>query len=119
MEKNSLEIICPMCKSASLSANKENFSQTRAAIGAAAFGAQGMLYGLGGSNNVVITCLACGYNFKPGEGATETDFEAKNKIAKQKVEQVERRKQNRKLVVFLMLMAIAIFIIWLYNSIVV
>ncbi|MDB5003881.1 MAG: hypothetical protein JWQ34_2106 [Mucilaginibacter sp.] len=110
-------ILCPICKSQSLSANRETFNQKRAVIGNLAFGTQGLLYGHTGSKNVIITCLSCGYEFKPGEGATEDDFEEKNSVANQKIADIETSKQNKRLVAFLVLIAMIFVIIWLFSLI--
>ncbi len=66
------EIRCPKCGSNQLTANKKGFSGAKAVGGAILTGGIGLLAGTLGSNKVKITCLACGKEFKPGEGRTVT-----------------------------------------------
>ncbi len=66
------EIRCPKCNSNQLTANKKGFSGKQAVGGAILTGGIGLLAGTIGSNKVKITCLACGKEFKPGEGRTVT-----------------------------------------------
>lgn len=61
---------CPKCDSTQLSTNKKGFSGGKALTGAVLTGGIGLLAGTHGSNKVKITCLACGKEFKPGEGKT-------------------------------------------------
>lgn len=63
-------IICPKCGSRELSVGKKGFSGTKAFVGAVTFGNIGVLAGTHKSNKIVITCLKCGHQFAPGEGAT-------------------------------------------------
>jgi len=63
-----MEIACPKCGSTQITANKKGFSGVKAVGGAILIGGAGLLAGTLGSNKVVITCLACGKKFKPGEG---------------------------------------------------
>ena len=62
------EIKCPKCGSTQLTANKKGFSGKKAVGGALLTGGIGLLAGTIGSNKIKITCLACGHQFKPGEG---------------------------------------------------
>ena len=62
------KITCPNCGSDQISANKKGFSGKKAVVGGLLTGGVGLLAGTVGSNKVIITCLACGYEFKPGEG---------------------------------------------------
>jgi DNA-directed RNA polymerase subunit RPC12/RpoP len=62
------EVRCPKCNSNQITANKKGFSGKKAVGGVLLTGGIGLLAGTLGSNNVVITCLACGKKFKPGEG---------------------------------------------------
>ena len=63
------QIHCPRCNSTQVTANKKGFSGGKAAAGALLTGGIGLLAGTIGSKNIVITCLNCGKEFKPGEGA--------------------------------------------------
>jgi hypothetical protein len=63
------EIRCPKCSSTQITANKKGFSGKKAVAGAVLTGGIGLLAGTLGSGNIIITCLACGHEFKPGQGA--------------------------------------------------
>jgi len=65
------EIRCPKCGSNQLTANKKGFSGKKAAVGAVLTGGIGLLAGTIGSNKIIITCLNCGNQFKPGEKTPE------------------------------------------------
>jgi len=56
---------CPKCNSVSLSVNQKGFSVGKAITGVM-FLPGGLLWGLHGRNKLIITCLKCGYKFKPG-----------------------------------------------------
>lgn len=62
------KIVCPKCGSDQITSNKKGFSGKKAIGGAILTGGVGLLAGTLGSNKVKITCLACGNEFKPGEG---------------------------------------------------
>jgi hypothetical protein len=64
------EILCPKCGSNQLTANQRGFSGGKALAGAVLTGGIGLLAGTIGNKNVIITCLACGKQFNPGEGKT-------------------------------------------------
>jgi tellurium resistance protein TerD len=63
------EIKCPVCESTQVTANKKGFGLGKAAVGGLLLGPLGLLGGVIGSGKVKITCLACGHEFKPGQGA--------------------------------------------------
>lgn len=67
-----IEVRCPKCHSNQLAANKKGFSGAKAVGGALLTGGIGLLAGTLGSNKVIITCLACGNKFKPGQGKVTT-----------------------------------------------
>jgi DNA-directed RNA polymerase subunit RPC12/RpoP len=73
------EIRCPKCNSNQLTANKKGFSGKKAVVGGLLTGGIGLLAGTIGSNKVIITCLACGNEFKPGEGQTKTNTPVEKK----------------------------------------
>jgi DNA-directed RNA polymerase subunit RPC12/RpoP len=54
------DVRCPKCGSAKIHAEKRGWS---------------MWVGFMGSGKIVVTCLACGHRFKPGEGAMEVKAE--------------------------------------------
>ena len=68
MENNDL-IHCPHCNSTHVTANKKGFSGGKAAAGALLTGGIGLLAGTIGSKKIIITCLNCGKQFRPGQGA--------------------------------------------------
>jgi hypothetical protein len=61
------EIKCPKCGSNQITANKKGFSGKKAVAGAVLTGGIGLLAGTLGSNKVMITCLNCGNQFRPGQ----------------------------------------------------
>src|SRR5665213_1549145 len=61
-------LCCPKCGSSQITANKKGFSGKKAIIGDILVGPIGLVAGAFGSSKVLITCLACGHRFKPGEG---------------------------------------------------
>jgi len=72
------EVLCPKCGSDQITANKKGFSGKKAIVGGLLTGGVGLLAGTIGSNKVKITCLGCGHEFKPGEGAkSQADFKKK------------------------------------------
>ncbi len=73
MEKFPASITCPKCGSAQLFAGKKGFSGKKAVAGAIVTGGIGVLAGTIGSNQVLLTCLACGHKFKAGEGNISHD----------------------------------------------
>lgn len=98
MEQN--EIRCPKCNSNQLTANKKGFSGTKAVVGGLLTGGVGLLAGTIGSNKVIITCLACGNTFKPGEGKVVSNEPIKkvepdlNEIRLQEL--IARKEQEKK-----------------------
>jgi hypothetical protein len=64
---NEDQIHCPKCNSTQVTANKKGFSGKKAVAGAILTGGIGILAGTIGSNKILITCLNCGNQFKPGD----------------------------------------------------
>lgn len=56
---------CPRCRSTQLTANRKGFGLGKAAAGGLLLGPIGLLGGFLGSSKVKITCLKCGYTWKP------------------------------------------------------
>ena len=56
---------CPRCRSTQLTANRKGFGLGKAAAGGLLLGPVGLLGGFLGSSKVKITCLKCGYSWKP------------------------------------------------------
>ena len=65
------KITCPKCGSDQLTANKKGFSGKKAVAGAVLTGGIGLLAGTIGSNQVKITCLACGNSWLPKDLAEQ------------------------------------------------
>jgi len=64
------EIHCPKCGSTQITATKKGFSGKKAVVGGLLTGGIGLLAGTIGSNKIMITCLACGHEFRPGQTNT-------------------------------------------------
>lgn len=73
------KLLCPKCGSDQLTANKKGFSGRKAVAGAVVTGGIGLLAGTIGSNKIKITCLSCGNQFKPGQGASSQQQVEENK----------------------------------------
>lgn len=61
------EVKCPKCYSTQLSINKKGFGLGKATVGAVLLGPVGLIGGMWGSNQLSITCLRCGHQWKPGK----------------------------------------------------
>lgn len=60
-------VCCPKCGSSQLSANKKGFSLGKALVGGVVLvPIAGVVTGMIGKNKIIITCLNCGKQFKPG-----------------------------------------------------
>ena len=59
---------CPYCGSTSLAANKKGYGIGKGVVGAWAVGPIGLAAGNIGRQKVMVTCLNCGRQFKPGKG---------------------------------------------------
>lgn len=57
---------CPKCHSTQLSANKRGFGFGKAVVGGTLTFGVGVLAGGLGANKIRLTCMNCGYTFKPG-----------------------------------------------------
>lgn len=58
---------CPRCHSTNLTAQKKGFGLLKGAVGVATFGGLGVTAAGIGKNKIILTCLNCGYQFKPGK----------------------------------------------------
>jgi len=58
-------IKCPQCLSRQITANKKGFGLAKSLGGGILLGPIGLLGGFIGSNKVKVTCLKCGYAWKP------------------------------------------------------
>jgi hypothetical protein len=63
-----VSVRCPKCGCTQLSANKRGMSGSDACCGALLLGPLGILCGLSGANQVIVTCLNCGYQWSRGKG---------------------------------------------------
>lgn len=60
-------VCCPKCKSTSITADKKGFSLVKGALGVATVGLYGVIAAGHGKNEVVVTCLKCGHQWKTGK----------------------------------------------------
>ena len=58
---------CPKCGSTSLTANKKGFGLVKGVAGVVVAGPVGVVAAGHGKNKVIVTCLNCGKQFKPGQ----------------------------------------------------
>lgn len=77
------EIFCPKCGSSNIHAAKKGYSIKKGILGGLFFGRTGLLAGAIGKDDVVMTCLECGHQFKPGEGSTTNTAKRIEKIKKE------------------------------------
>jgi ribosomal protein S27E len=66
-DHDSNAVRCPKCGSTSITANKKGFSLAKGALGVATVGAYGAVAAGHGKNKVLVTCLNCGKQWKPGK----------------------------------------------------
>ena len=59
------QVCCPSCNSTEISAGNKGFGLGKAAAGGLLLGPVGLLGGLVGSKETVITCLRCGFKWSP------------------------------------------------------
>jgi len=105
------EIKCPKCGSTQLTTDKKGFSGKQAVGGAILTGGIGVLAGTIGSNKIIITCLACGNQFKPGE-----DLEGKRRKAEElRKQQQEQMKLIKKPIFWILLIIIFGSIIYVFS----
>jgi len=88
-KKEKQKLRCPTCNSTELTAQKKGFSGGKALGGAILTGGIGLLAGTIGSKKINITCMHCGYKFKP----VMTKLQLK-KNQKNNRENKEKRKKN-------------------------
>lgn len=113
------EIVCPKCHSNQVSANKKGFSAGNAIAGNMLGGAvMGMGMGMAGSNQVVITCLKCGNQFKAGDGSVKAIDENGNVTIEKQVYVDKNKAKGRRiaLVLLILLIVMGIAIMNFFNS---
>ncbi len=111
-------IMCPMCTSTSLSANKKGFNNSKAAAGMLLAGPIGLTLGGSGSRDIEITCLNCGSTFKPGEGAnSKEELPIKKQQLMARKQEEWSRKVMGKVILIVILIIVCIIGYNMYNSI--
>ena len=70
VDQSDKQVCCPKCGSTQLTSNKKGFSLGKALVGGVVLvpfvGIAGVATGGLGKNKIIITCLSCGKQFKPG-----------------------------------------------------
>lgn len=79
---------CPKCDSTQLTSNKKGFSARKAVAGAIVAGGIGITAGAIGGNKIIITCLKCGRQFKPGEGDSSKHFEGTTEFSTERLKEI-------------------------------
>jgi tellurium resistance protein TerD len=64
-KENNDEVRCPNCKSNQITVSHKGFGVGKAAVGAVLLGPIGLIGGLAGSTDILITCLKCGQKWSP------------------------------------------------------
>ncbi|MDR0865003.1 MAG: zinc ribbon domain-containing protein [Candidatus Symbiothrix sp.] len=93
---NESKIICPKCGSPNLHSGKKGYSLKKGGIGWAIAGGVGLLGGLIGSNEIIITCLFCGHKFNPGEEQVSLNKNQYSYSNEEMSKEVEKIKENQK-----------------------
>jgi len=116
METIKPTLMCPMCASTSLSANKKGYNGNTGGLGMAFMGTKGLALGMQGMNEVEITCLNCGNTFKPGEGAASEDELEEKEAALIQRKQSEKNSKAIGLTIALVLIIIVCVVFYNYFS---
>jgi len=97
------KIACPKCGSDQLYAGKKGFSGKKAVAGAVLTGGIGLLAGTIGSNKIVLICLNCSHQWRPGQS---------NQSIKRKFVPTEKSRRLNKIIfiTFAIIMALIILI---------
>ncbi len=104
---------CPKCNSTELTSNKKGFSGSKALAGAVLTGGIGLLAGTIGSQNVLLTCLKCGYQYKAGDYVKEEQkFQIEREQERTMAKKIARGEQSYAgaIILFLILSIIGIVI---------
>lgn len=116
------EVLCPKCHSNQIAAGKKGFNNVIGGIGMLSGDAmKGLAMGTLGSNKVIITCLQCGHQFQPGQGAVRTVKETGEQkqeeqsqqeyiIEPQKVNENDKVAKTITAVIFIIFLIVLLFI---------
>jgi hypothetical protein len=75
------ELNCPKCRSRHVHAERRGFNMKRGlALGLTIAPGVGLVTGFIGANKIWLTCLKCGYRFRPGEKAKPAEVLALFKV---------------------------------------
>ena len=113
------EVVCPKCHSNQVSSNQKGFNSGNAIAGNMVGGAVlGVGMGMMGSNQIVISCLKCGNQFKAGDGSIKATDDTGNVTIEKQVYVDKNKAQGRTgaLVCFILLIIIFIAIKMFFNS---
>jgi len=95
---NQNNIHCPKCNSTQLFFDKKGFSGTKALVGGLLTGGIGLLAGLHGKNDIIITCINCNNKFTPKDLIELESQKKENEalIEKYKIEEKKRLWEEEK-----------------------
>lgn len=65
VEEGEIQVKCPKCRSAQVTANKKGFNIGQALVGGVFTAGIGIAAGFWGSNEIRLNCLRCGHRWKP------------------------------------------------------
>jgi predicted RNA-binding Zn-ribbon protein involved in translation (DUF1610 family) len=105
-----MKVTCPKCGSDQINANKKGFSGGKAVAGAVLTGGIGLLAGTIGSSKVVCTCLACGNQFKAGQGKVVYEPGDKAPAPGPVIDYAKRRKANSTVLIVLGILVLIIIV---------
>lgn len=73
---NSNQPVCPKCKSIKTTYGQQGYGVGKAALGVLFTGGIGLLAGGIGKNNILITCLECGYSWGAGDDKLQAKLDS-------------------------------------------
>lgn len=76
---------CPKCGSTQIMATKKGFGVGKAAVGAVLLGPIGLAGGMMGSNQIMLSCMKCGHQWKPGETTVTNKKPINHRVTSAKV----------------------------------
>jgi len=104
--KNENGIRCPKCGSDQITANKTGFGVGKAIVGDVLLGPVGILAGGLGGYKILITCLSCGKQFKPGE-------DLKSELAQKEQSREMLETKFGKIILAIFLILLVAFLMWI------